>query len=124
MVINFQSPENKGVLRRMIIKCSDIANPARPNGLCRTWAYRIAEEYFKQVLSYTSYYSFWRPNVCRNAIEIEFRVYIFRLKKSKNEIYQLLCLSLIEGRVTFQNHRFDNFIYQVTYLYICVFVCV
>jgi len=48
MVINYQSPENKGVLRRMIIKCSDIANPARPNKLCQVWAYRIAEEYFKQ----------------------------------------------------------------------------
>lgn len=47
-VNNFQSPENKGVLRRMIIKCSDIANPARPNKLCQIWAYRIAEEYFKQ----------------------------------------------------------------------------
>lgn len=46
--INFSSPENKGVLRRMLIKCSDIGNPARPNSLCTKWAYRIAEEYFKQ----------------------------------------------------------------------------
>lgn len=46
--INFSSPENKGVMRRMLIKCSDIGNPARPNKLCQTWAYRIAEEYFKQ----------------------------------------------------------------------------
>ncbi|XP_047140732.1 high affinity cAMP-specific and IBMX-insensitive 3',5'-cyclic phosphodiesterase 8A isoform X2 [Hydra vulgaris] len=46
--INLQSPENRGVVRRMIIKCADIANPARPLELCREWAYRIAEEYFRQ----------------------------------------------------------------------------
>lgn len=33
----------------MIIKCADIANPARPLKLCIEWAYRIAEEYFHQV---------------------------------------------------------------------------
>lgn len=36
----------------MIIKCADIANPARPTELCREWAYRIAEEYFKQVFEF------------------------------------------------------------------------
>lgn len=45
---NFQSPENRAIVRRMIIKCADIANPARPTALCREWAYRIAEEYFRQ----------------------------------------------------------------------------
>jgi len=46
--LNTQSPEDRAVIRRMIIKCADIANPARPTELCREWAYRIAEEYFKQ----------------------------------------------------------------------------
>ncbi|XP_066916925.1 high affinity cAMP-specific and IBMX-insensitive 3',5'-cyclic phosphodiesterase 8B-like isoform X1 [Clytia hemisphaerica] len=45
---NFQSPENRAIVRRMIIKCADIANPARPTELCKVWAYRIAEEYFRQ----------------------------------------------------------------------------
>ena len=52
---NFQSPENRAIVRRMIIKCADIANPARPTELCREWAYRIAEEYFRQV-SYLNLY--------------------------------------------------------------------
>ena len=33
----------------MLIKCADIANPARPQYLCEEWASRIAEEYFSQV---------------------------------------------------------------------------
>ncbi|XP_057300369.1 high affinity cAMP-specific and IBMX-insensitive 3',5'-cyclic phosphodiesterase 8B-like isoform X2 [Hydractinia symbiolongicarpus] len=46
--LNIQSPENRAIVKRMIIKCADIANPARPTLLCREWAYRIAEEYFRQ----------------------------------------------------------------------------
>ncbi|XP_013396005.1 high affinity cAMP-specific and IBMX-insensitive 3',5'-cyclic phosphodiesterase 8B isoform X1 [Lingula anatina] len=41
-------PENKAVIKRMIIKCSDVSNPARPFYLCKEWALRIAEEYFQQ----------------------------------------------------------------------------
>jgi len=33
---------------RMLIKCADICNPARPWRLCREWAFRIVEEYFRQ----------------------------------------------------------------------------
>ena len=40
----------------MIIKCADIANPARPTELCREWAYRIAEEYFRQVIQYVLFF--------------------------------------------------------------------
>ena len=36
------------VIRRMLIKCADVSNPARPLALCREWAARIAEEYFAQ----------------------------------------------------------------------------
>jgi len=36
------------VIKRMLIKCADVSNPARPLGLCRVWAERIAEEYFAQ----------------------------------------------------------------------------
>lgn len=44
------SPENVAILKRMLIKCADVSNPARPLEICKIWAYRIAEEYFSQVL--------------------------------------------------------------------------
>jgi len=34
----------------MIIKCADVSNPARPFPQSRVWAYRIAKEYFNQVV--------------------------------------------------------------------------
>jgi high affinity cAMP-specific and IBMX-insensitive 3',5'-cyclic phosphodiesterase 8 len=37
------------ILKRMIIKCADVSNPARPLDICKEWAVRIAEEYFTQV---------------------------------------------------------------------------
>ena len=43
------TPENVAILKRMMIKCADISNPARPLKLCKEWAFRIAEEYFAQV---------------------------------------------------------------------------
>lgn len=36
------------VIKRMLIKCADVSNPARPLSLCTVWAERIAEEYFAQ----------------------------------------------------------------------------
>ena len=43
------TPENVAILKRMMIKCADVSNPARPIEICKEWAYRIAEEYFSQV---------------------------------------------------------------------------
>ena len=43
------SSDSRTLIKRMIIKCADIANPARPIKLCIEWANRIAEEYFCQV---------------------------------------------------------------------------
>ncbi|XP_023340227.1 high affinity cAMP-specific and IBMX-insensitive 3',5'-cyclic phosphodiesterase 8A isoform X3 [Eurytemora carolleeae] len=40
--------EEKGIIRRMLIKCADVSNPARTLNLCKEWAVRIAEEYFTQ----------------------------------------------------------------------------
>ena len=37
------------IMKRMLIKCADVSNPARPLDYCREWAARIAEEYFAQV---------------------------------------------------------------------------
>lgn len=34
---------------RMVIKVADVSNPARGRDLMKSWAYRIAEEYFDQV---------------------------------------------------------------------------
>ncbi|XP_077989620.1 high affinity cAMP-specific and IBMX-insensitive 3',5'-cyclic phosphodiesterase 8B-like isoform X2 [Glandiceps talaboti] len=42
------TPENRTLIKRMLIKCADISNPARPLNLCREWAKRIAEEYCSQ----------------------------------------------------------------------------
>ncbi|XP_036382368.1 high affinity cAMP-specific and IBMX-insensitive 3',5'-cyclic phosphodiesterase 8B-like [Megalops cyprinoides] len=42
------SPENRLLIKRMMIKCADVANPCRPLELCIEWAARISEEYFAQ----------------------------------------------------------------------------
>ncbi|ESO88093.1 hypothetical protein LOTGIDRAFT_126656, partial [Lottia gigantea] len=41
-------PENRTLIKRMLIKCADVSNPVRPLNLCIEWAKRIAEEYFDQ----------------------------------------------------------------------------
>ncbi|CAN8005229.1 unnamed protein product, partial [Ixodes hexagonus] len=43
-----RSAENIILIKRMLIKCSDVSNPARPIQLCSQWAHRIAEEYCAQ----------------------------------------------------------------------------
>jgi len=40
--------EGQTIIKRMLIKCADVSNPARPLDYCREWAARIAEEYFAQ----------------------------------------------------------------------------
>ncbi|CAD7077776.1 unnamed protein product [Hermetia illucens] len=40
--------DNQILIRRMLIKCADVSNPARPLPYCVEWARRIAEEYFTQ----------------------------------------------------------------------------
>uniref|UniRef100_A0A8C7XBE8 3',5'-cyclic-AMP phosphodiesterase n=1 Tax=Oryzias sinensis TaxID=183150 RepID=A0A8C7XBE8_9TELE len=46
---NFRnSVENRLLIKRMLIKCADVANPCRPLELCIEWAGRISEEYFAQ----------------------------------------------------------------------------
>ncbi|XP_070497571.1 high affinity cAMP-specific and IBMX-insensitive 3',5'-cyclic phosphodiesterase 8 isoform X5 [Chironomus tepperi] len=40
--------DNQMLIRRMLIKCSDVSNPTRPLKFCVEWARRIAEEYFIQ----------------------------------------------------------------------------
>ncbi|XP_048829020.1 high affinity cAMP-specific and IBMX-insensitive 3',5'-cyclic phosphodiesterase 8A-like [Brienomyrus brachyistius] len=42
------SPENRILVKRMLIKCADISNPCRALRLCVEWAGRISEEYFAQ----------------------------------------------------------------------------
>ncbi|KAM6034055.1 high affinity cAMP-specific and IBMX-insensitive 3',5'-cyclic phosphodiesterase 8B [Chlamydotis macqueenii] len=45
-IMNF--PDNQTLIKRMMIKCADVANPCRPLELCIEWAGRISEEYFAQ----------------------------------------------------------------------------
>ena len=52
----FKSPENKILIKRILIKCADIANPCRPLDICKEWTNRIAFEYFGQVREKRSYY--------------------------------------------------------------------
>uniref|UniRef100_A0A670JZ97 Phosphodiesterase n=1 Tax=Podarcis muralis TaxID=64176 RepID=A0A670JZ97_PODMU len=42
------SPENRILIKRMLIKCADVSNPCRPLEQCVEWAGRISEEYFAQ----------------------------------------------------------------------------
>lgn len=47
---NLYSAENIVLIKRMLIKCADVSNPARPLELCKVWAERIASEYCSQVM--------------------------------------------------------------------------
>ncbi|PAA90295.1 hypothetical protein BOX15_Mlig015483g1 [Macrostomum lignano] len=40
--------ENRTLIKRVLIKCSDVSNPCRSLKLCKEWAKRISEEYFQQ----------------------------------------------------------------------------
>lgn len=44
-----RTPENRTLIKRMLIKCADVSNPCRPLDYCIEWAARISEEYFAQV---------------------------------------------------------------------------
>lgn len=46
-----RTPENRTLMKRMLIKCADVCNPCRPLEQCIEWAARISEEYFSQVRS-------------------------------------------------------------------------
>ncbi|XP_044086943.1 high affinity cAMP-specific and IBMX-insensitive 3',5'-cyclic phosphodiesterase 8A isoform X3 [Neovison vison] len=43
-----RTPENRTLVKRMLIKCADVSNPCRPLEQCIEWAARISEEYFSQ----------------------------------------------------------------------------
>lgn len=43
-----RTPENRTLIKRMLIKCADVSNPCRPREQCIEWAARISEEYFSQ----------------------------------------------------------------------------
>ncbi|CAH1797930.1 unnamed protein product [Owenia fusiformis] len=47
-ISHLNTPENRTLIKRMLIKCADVSNPTRPLYLCKEWALRIAEEYFSQ----------------------------------------------------------------------------
>lgn len=49
MITQLSTPENRILIKRMLIKCADVSNPVRPWDLCVAWAERIAEEYCSQV---------------------------------------------------------------------------
>lgn len=52
-----QMPENKILIKRILIKCADVSNPCRPLDIYKEWADRIASEYFQQVRKKTKIYS-------------------------------------------------------------------
>lgn len=55
------TPENIVIVKRMLIKCADVSNPARALKVCETWANRIAEEYCNQVGIFVIHYIFLLP---------------------------------------------------------------
>ncbi|GFO30563.1 phosphodiesterase [Plakobranchus ocellatus] len=48
IITDLSSHENRTLIKRMMIKCADVANPLRPLALCKEWAMRITEEYCEQ----------------------------------------------------------------------------
>ncbi|KAH7966959.1 hypothetical protein HPB49_020894 [Dermacentor silvarum] len=46
--LSLRSPDSLQLIKRMLIKCADVSNPARPTEFCIQWAHRIAEEYCEQ----------------------------------------------------------------------------
>lgn len=48
VIAQLSTPENRTLIKRMLIKCADVSNPVRPKELCIVWARRIAEEYCAQ----------------------------------------------------------------------------
>ncbi|KAK7492620.1 hypothetical protein BaRGS_00016099 [Batillaria attramentaria] len=48
VIAQLATPENRTLIKRMLIKCADVSNPVRPKELCIAWAERIAEEYCSQ----------------------------------------------------------------------------
>jgi len=46
--LSVDGTEAQTIMKRMLIKCADVSNPARPLDFCQEWAARIAEEYFAQ----------------------------------------------------------------------------
>ena len=52
VLTQLSTPENRLLIKRMVIKCADVSNPVRPLSLCIEWAKRIAEEYCQQVGGY------------------------------------------------------------------------
>ncbi|KAL8618682.1 hypothetical protein ACOMHN_048858 [Nucella lapillus] len=48
VMTQLSTPENRVLIKRMLIKCADVSNPVRPWKLCASWAERIAEEYCSQ----------------------------------------------------------------------------
>ncbi|XP_076354888.1 high affinity cAMP-specific and IBMX-insensitive 3',5'-cyclic phosphodiesterase 8A-like isoform X9 [Tachypleus tridentatus] len=48
VLMTMSSPENVKLVKRILIKCADISNAARPTKLCVEWATRITEEYCRQ----------------------------------------------------------------------------
>ncbi|XP_077512940.1 high affinity cAMP-specific and IBMX-insensitive 3',5'-cyclic phosphodiesterase 8B-like [Amblyomma americanum] len=48
MASSLCSADNIVLIKRMLIKCADVSNPARPIELCVQWAQRISEEYCAQ----------------------------------------------------------------------------
>jgi len=59
---HLSTPENKELIKRIMIKCADVSNPLRPVELCKEWAFRIADEYFQQVIIHFVFFSVcgWR----------------------------------------------------------------
>lgn len=60
--------EEVKLMKRMMIKCADVANPTRPLKSCIEWARRIAEEYFQQVTVLIIHTGVYKIFICLRSI--------------------------------------------------------
>eukprot|EP00746_Dinoflagellata_sp_MGD_P072415 gnl/MRDRNA2_/MRDRNA2_293947_c0_seq1.p1 gnl/MRDRNA2_/MRDRNA2_293947_c0~~gnl/MRDRNA2_/MRDRNA2_293947_c0_seq1.p1 ORF type:complete len:168 (+),score=40.04 gnl/MRDRNA2_/MRDRNA2_293947_c0_seq1:38-505(+) len=43
-----RQPENKTLMRNLVLHTADVSNPMKPFAICRAWAMRVLDEFFLQ----------------------------------------------------------------------------
>lgn len=77
-----QAPENKILIKRILIKCADVSNPCRPLDIYKEWANRIAAEYFEQV-------SLLNNKNKKNLLRVSINFFFLRLTRKNKRVFQL-----------------------------------
>jgi high affinity cAMP-specific and IBMX-insensitive 3',5'-cyclic phosphodiesterase 8 len=83
LAVEWATAENVVLVKRMMIKCADVSNPVRPLHLCKEWGYRIAEEYFRQVI--TSIFPVSVPPIFVCSSLMSFFLFLVQTEEEKNQ---------------------------------------